>query len=169
MMSHKGGKFVVMVDYYSRWVEVVSVKGEDSREVCDKMDSVYARFGAPKTLRTDNGPCFASRDFAEYCRKRNITHITSSPMYPESNGLVERMIRTVKTLVTKTGDFYTTLWDYRTTPLQSGFTPAELMFGRRIANGLPEGGMRRGTVEAFREADEALKRGQEFHHHRRNV
>lgn len=56
----------------------------------------------------------------EDCR---VTHVTSSPHYPESNGLAEKAVKTVKTLWRKGGDRQDALLTYRTTPLESGNRP----------------------------------------------
>lgn len=55
---------------------------------------------------TDNGPQFISRDFKEFIRVAGMTHVKTSPYYPQSNGKIERYHRTIK------GDCIriTTLW-----------------------------------------------------------
>ena len=50
---------------------------------------MFARFGLPDVLVTDNGPQFASAEFAVFARKKGITHLTSSPHYAQSNGKSE--------------------------------------------------------------------------------
>jgi transposase InsO family protein len=166
VMTFQGQRFLVMVDYFSRWVEVVSLRGETTREICDKMDSIFARFGAPMALRTDNGPCFAAQSFSDYCSNLHIAHTTSSPLYPESNGLVERAVQTMKGMVTKSGNFYTSLWEYRATPLQSGHAPAELMLGRNIRSGLPRREEPKSLTQ-FRKRDGRLKECQRLDFDRR--
>lgn len=51
---------------------------------------------------------------------------------PQSNGLAERSVRNIKSMLTKAGDPYLALLSYRTTPLHNGFSPAELLMGRRL-------------------------------------
>ena len=51
----------------------------------------------PKTLSTDNGPPFSSKAFTQFMTKEHIEHITSSPLYPRSNGFIECQIKTIKT------------------------------------------------------------------------
>ncbi|TWW55966.1 hypothetical protein D4764_09G0010160 [Takifugu flavidus] len=50
---------------------------------------------------TDNAAYFTSRDFQEFARKWDFCHITSSPQYPQSNGLAERALRSAKHLLEK--------------------------------------------------------------------
>ena len=51
---------------------------------------VFARFGLPSTLVSDNGPQFASEEMKTFLGQLGIEHIKSSPPYPRSNGMVER-------------------------------------------------------------------------------
>ena len=68
-------------------------------------------------------------------------HTTSSPHYPQSNGLVKKSVQTVKRLLYKAKDdgpdFYQSLMVYRTTPLECGMSPAHLLMGRRLRSNLP--------------------------------
>jgi transposase InsO family protein len=61
---------------------------------------------AKPRIITDNGPQFISRDFKEFIRIAGMTHVKTSPYYPQSNGKIERYHRTIK------GDCIrvTTLW-----------------------------------------------------------
>jgi len=63
-------------------------------------------------------------------------HKTSSPRYPESNGMAERSVKTVKDLFRKESSFEGVLLAYRATPLAPEYSPAQLMFGRRIRSKL---------------------------------
>ena len=72
---------------------------------------------------------------------------TSSPRYPQSNGLAERAVRTVKSLWSKDRDG--ALLAYCDTPLQFGFSPAELLYGRQIGTSLGFSPKLPVDVEAF--------------------
>ena len=65
------------------------------------LTAIFSRFGVPDTLVTDNGPCFASSEFAKFADQRNFQHVTSSPRYPQTNGKAENAVRTVERLFTK--------------------------------------------------------------------
>ncbi len=45
---------------------------------------------------SDNGPQFISKDFKEYIRLSGMTHVRTSPYYPQSNGKLERYHKTIK-------------------------------------------------------------------------
>lgn len=97
---------------------------------------MFACFGIPQIIRSDNGTCFASKEFRDYARYTGFSLVTSSPKYPESNGLAESAVRTVKKLWQKGTDKDSALLAYRSTPLPSGYSPNELMFGRSVRSNL---------------------------------
>ena len=80
----------------------------------------------------DNGPQFDSEEFEKFSANYNFEHSTSSPRYPQSNGFVERGVKTVKNLLKKSQDPYLTLLNYRATPLSwCGRSPTELLMGMK--------------------------------------
>ena len=159
--------FLLVVDYYSRWVEVVEVEDKSAGEVARRTRGIFARFGCPLEIRTDNGPCFVGQEYRAFLEGWNVRQTTSSPHYPESNGLAERMVGTVKRMWSKEQDKQLALMIYRDTPLESGKSPSELMLGRAIRTNLvPRGG---GVSDAeFRAKDRELKEAQKAHTDKRH-
>ena len=154
LMTFVGKDYLVLADYYSRWVEIALLEGQTAREIVKHIHRIFSRTGYPYELRTDNGPCYASEEFRRYCGEHQIKH-TSSPLYPESNGLVERMIQSVKNWWRKEEDYNTALLMYRTTPLESGPSPAELFYNRKIRSNLPV--INTGNMQEFQQNDKLLK------------
>jgi transposase InsO family protein len=52
--------------------------------------------GVTPRIITDNGPQFIAKDFKEFIRIAGMTHVRTSPYYPQSNGKIERWHRTLK-------------------------------------------------------------------------
>ena len=90
---------------------------------------------------SDNGPQYSSEQFTDFADQYDFTHITSSPKYPQSNGTAERAVRTIKELLTKNntggGDIYMAILAYRSTPLENGLSPAELLMNRKLRTTVP--------------------------------
>ena len=61
-----------------------------------KMKDVFARFGLPDEIVSDNGPQSVSSEFKSFTKEPAITHTTSSPFLPNSNGEAERAVRLAK-------------------------------------------------------------------------
>ena len=93
----QGEFFLVLVDAFSKWVEVFNV-GRDSTtsrtQSC--LLEVFSRFGIPKFLISDNGPQFTSAQFQSFCLQNGITHKRTPPYHPSSNGQAERIVQELK-------------------------------------------------------------------------
>jgi hypothetical protein len=128
--------YLLLVDYYSRWIEVRQLKSLSSAATIEALKSIFATHGICDLMVSDNGPQFASAEFLQFTRDYCFTHVTSSPLYPKANGEAERAVQTVKRLW-KVTDKDSGLMTYRATPLENGYTPSELLMGRLIQTSLP--------------------------------
>ncbi|GFS11318.1 Pol polyprotein [Elysia marginata] len=137
LFEWKGRTYLLLVDYFSRWIEIALFNKTTTSSVIEHMKSIFAKFGIPETLISDNGPQFASKEFAQFTECYGILHKTSSPLHPESNGEAERAVRTIKNLLRRASDPYIALLNYRATPLQQGRSPSELLMGRQFRTKLP--------------------------------
>lgn len=157
----KNGHYIVVVDYYSRYIEVANLPTLTTSTTVERLKVIFARFGVPEILVTDNGPQFASTDFATFAQNYGFNHTTSSPRYPQSNGEAERAVRTVKQLLNKSPDPQKALLAYRATPLAHGLSPAQLLMGRRIRSTVPTTPQALKpawpNLRAFEEKDKELK------------
>lgn len=129
--------YLVMFDYFSRFIEVAKLLSTTSAAVVERIKSWFARQGVPLQVITDNGPQFSSDTFRQFAKAWGFTHVTSSPLYPQSNGAAERAVRTAKQLLRKSPDPYLALLAYRSTPLAGGYSPSELLQGRRLRTTVP--------------------------------
>ena len=167
LFEYKGKTYLLMIDYYSRWIEVRPLKRLDTKGTTDAMSSIFAVHGVPDIVVSDNGPQYASKEFKAFATNYGFTHVTSSPMYPQSNGEAERAVRTVKNILKKNDDPYMGLMAYRSTPLQNGASPCQLLMGREIRTTLPR--ISAGSVPAnIREREERYRRQQAVTFNRRH-
>lgn len=106
------------------------------------MERLFADFGIPCDMVSDNGPQFGSAEFRLFCQQKGVRHTTSSPEYPESNGMAERTVQTVKERLVKMFQDGHTLWEalaaIRSTPVGGSLpSPAVLLQNRNLRCSLP--------------------------------
>ncbi|UYV61797.1 K02A2.6-like, partial [Cordylochernes scorpioides] len=130
--------YLVVIDYYSRYPEMVQLDRLTASVVVRSCKSIFARHGVPETVVSDNGTQFgAAREFANFARQYGFTHVTSSPRFPQSNGMAEAGVKIAKLILKKNQDPSLGLLEYRSTPLENGYSPAELLMGRKLRTTLP--------------------------------
>ena len=134
----QGKVYLILIDAHSKWIEAFCTPNATSQAVIEELRTVFARFGLPETVVTDNGTCFVSAEFESFLQNNGIKHLTSAPYHPASNGLAERAVQIVKKGLKKTSlgsiqtRLATTLMAYRLTPQSTtGVSPAELLLGRQ--------------------------------------
>lgn len=116
--------------------------------------AIFAKFGIPEVVFSDNGTQYSSNEFARFSEYWGFMHDTSSPHHPSGNGEAERAVQTVK----KEQDPFLALLNYRNTPLSSAKSPAELMFGRPLRTRIPLFRRQDKTADAeFRQRDTVRK------------
>ena len=112
--------FPIVTDVFSKYFLVRKLANSSSAEVCAEMATIVTELGLPHIIRSDNGPCYNSKEFQQLLQCYNITHHTSSPHHPRSNGFVERMVGVAKKLMDKAGSegkpWISGLYEYRVTP-----------------------------------------------------
>ena len=166
-------QYLIVVDYFSRYPEVVKLNSTTSISIINILKSIFARHGIPSQLITDNGPQFSSHTFKEFSSTYSFQHVTSSPRYPQSNGMAERAVGTAKRLLQCAQDPHMALLSFRATPLPwCSLSPAELLFGRKINTDLPQSNSQLTPhwpyLEDFHKADKEYKAKQEFHFNSRH-
>jgi len=120
-------------------VEIIKLASTTSSAVISDMKSIFARHGIPELLISDNGPQYVSKEFKEFSEKYNFKHITSSSHFPQSNGQVERTVKTVKRLLSQLNDPFLALLTYQATPLPwCGYSPTQLLMGRNVQTNIPQ-------------------------------
>ena len=136
-----GKMLLVVTDAHSKWPEVVVMNSTSSARTITVLREMFARFGLPQQIVTDNGPQFTANEFRQFTAANGVKHITTSPYHPSSNGAAERMVQTVKRAIRvglQSGDtlehaLASFLLRYRVTPhATTGTSPSSLFLGRPL-------------------------------------
>ena len=139
----KGKYFLVVIDAHSKWAEIYETSNPNSNNTISILRHIFAHLGLPVTIVSDNGTCFTSWEFRQFCTKNGIHHVKSAVYKPSTNGLAENMVKQFKNAIktnpnedikTRIDKF---LFKHRLTPhTTTGQSPASLMFGRRLRSTL---------------------------------
>ena len=130
---------MLIVDYYSKYIEICLLPDTSSPTIIKYMKSIFTRHSVPKTFISGNP--FDTAEFKKFQREWDFKLTTSSPYHPNSNGMAERNIQTVKRVrkaLANKEDPYLALLALRTTPISNvSVFPAEKLMGRDIRTTLP--------------------------------
>lgn len=141
-----GETLLVIVDYYSRYLEVVEMSSITTESTIRELLTVFSRYGVPDVLRADNGPQFSSDEFRVFCTEYGIKLESTIPYWPQMNGEVERQNRSILKrlrIAQELGkDWRIELRKYlmmyhAATHSTTGKAPMELMYGRKMRTKLP--------------------------------
>lgn len=136
IMTFKGVDYLVIIDNYSKWIELFKLSSKKCSEIINKLKSLFSNFGVPEIIMSDNSP-FLSHEINLFSREYNIDWLTSSPHHPISNGQAERAVQICKDILKKADSlnihYLELLMEYRATPISSiGVSPSEMLMGRLI-------------------------------------
>lgn len=142
--TERGNRYVLAaMDYFTKWPEAYAIPDQEAETVADVLvEGMFARFGAAEYIHSDQGRNFESRVFAAMCDRLGMTKTRTTPLHPQSDGLVERFNRTLaKQLAILTAEHQRD-WDlhlplvllaYRSAVQEStSCSPALLMLGREL-------------------------------------
>lgn len=136
----KGKSILVVVDSHSKWIEAEVMSSTTSSSTVNKLRAMFARWGIPDMICTDNAATFTSHEFQEFLRGNGVAHRTIEPKHSRGNGLAERAVKEVKLAVSRgvqdgvVMDLALQCWLFQQRTIQHSTTsvsPAELMMGRR--------------------------------------
>ena len=142
--SDRGNKYILIIgDYFSKWTEAYAIPNQEATTVARVLfEEFVARFGIPRQIHSDQGRNFESKVFQEMCKSLGMDKTRTTPLHPQSDGMVERFNRTIEEMLSKFVAENQRDWDshlpilmmaYRSAVHETtSFTPCELMFGRQI-------------------------------------
>jgi hypothetical protein len=136
------GNVLLLVDAGSGWIEAMPSRTRTSQDVIRLLTGVFTRFGIPEVVVTDNAPEFVSDELCSWLACQGASKRESPPYHPQSNGLEERAVQTVKRALRAWNEnlvhasFATylqkVLFHHRNSSHARGRSPAEIVFGRRL-------------------------------------
>ncbi|UYV72042.1 hypothetical protein LAZ67_9001620, partial [Cordylochernes scorpioides] len=132
---------IVLTDYYTRYAETRAVSEATVKEVSKFLvEDIFLRHGAPQYLISDRGSQFTSNLMKEVVKTCKIKHCFTTSYHPQTNGLTERLNRTLINMLSMYVNTDQKNWDeilpfithaYNTTIQETtGYSPFFLMFGR---------------------------------------
>ncbi|KRY40494.1 hypothetical protein T01_5451 [Trichinella spiralis] len=142
--TQNGNRYILVVcDYFSKWPEAFPLPNAEARTVATALvNGVFCRYGAPETLHSDQGRIFESELVKEVCQLFGVTKTRATAYHPQSDGLVERMNRTLLDMLAKASIDHPEDWDvyldrallaYRTSVHCTAVaTPSRVLFGREL-------------------------------------
>lgn len=136
-----GHMFMIVVDAFSKWLEVYKMTQITSSATITRLKRLFASYGVPEQIVSDNATTFMSDDFQQFARRNGILHTTGAPRHPATNGLAERYVSTFKAGMKKLAREDLSIDDkvshfllrYRTTPNSTtGESPADVFLKRHV-------------------------------------
>ena len=84
-------EYLIFVDYHSRFFEVAKLPDTKSITFITHIKSTFARHGIPCKIISHNGLQYSSKEFVSFTKQWEFKHTSTSPLYPQANGLVEKI------------------------------------------------------------------------------
>ncbi len=145
--SYAGQDFLITVDCYTDWPDIIHMRNNTTTpQLTATLLKAFCRTGAPDVVWSDQGPQFTAKLFKDFSKEWGFQHITSSPMYPQSNGKAEATVKAMKKIIRAAWRrnslderaLTRALLQYRNTPSQRDrLSPAQKLFGQPIQDTLP--------------------------------
>jgi transposase InsO family protein len=90
------------IEYFNKWAKAMPpVKYNGKTNAFFIFNQIKSRFGIPSEIVTDHGSHFHNEMMKELASKLGFRHGHSSPYYPQENGQVEAMNKSLKTILQK--------------------------------------------------------------------
>lgn len=139
----QGKLFLIVVDSYSKWLEVIIVSNTSAANVIRELRKLFATHGLPDVVVSDNGSAFTSAEFRQFLARNRIRQALVAPYHPSSNGQAERFVqetkKSLKKLKGKDVELSLTRFLFQQHMLPctaTGKSPAELLFCRQLKSAL---------------------------------
>ena len=169
----KSTHYLLVIDYFSRFPVVKQLQSLHSLSVIKHLKDIFTEIGIPKTIVSDGGTQFTSKEFQDFTKTWGIHHRVTSPTNAQSNGQAERFVQTIKNSLTKAmeggEDPHLAILTYAATPLNHSLpSPAELLNSRKYRCILPVRMTQQNHAHRYRNIMQQQKR-QQTHYYNRNA
>ena len=143
-LSESGNQYLLIIaDYFTKWPEAYPLPNQEATTVAKVLvNEMICRFGVPLEIHSDQGRNFESALFQEMCRLLGMTKTRTTPLHPQSDGMVERMNRTIEAQLSMFVQDHQRDWDEFIPLLMMAYrssihdttkcSPAKLMLGREL-------------------------------------
>ena len=139
---------MLMVDYFTKALELAVIPNKAPATAARAFYDYWVnRYGAPAVVTSDNGAEFSSSDFTHMLSRLPTVHITTSVLHPASNGAVERIVRTVKDMLSKRINDHVEHWLQEIPTIRKAYmsrkhgathcSPEEMLFGFELRRPQP--------------------------------
>ena len=138
----KGEHYLVLADYYSDWIKSDKVRDQTATETIALLLKQLSQWGLPDEIVTDCGKNFDSKEFSQFCQRKQIKYTKSSPPHHQSNYKVESAVKIIKSILRKTENSalnpYEALLNQHNKPTVDMTTsPAQRFLNRRLKSEIP--------------------------------
>ena len=100
ILEHKNQNYLVVIDYYSKYIEALQLKGKASQDVIQGLNEIFSRYRYPQPLVADN-MSYNSWEMRQYAYRCGMQITTIRPTYSQSNGLAKKAVHIVTKHVKK--------------------------------------------------------------------
>jgi len=141
ILDFAGKPYLIVVDYLSTWIEIKKLRDKSARSVNDAIKDIATTHGYPDEIVTDNVP-FNSAECRTFAQEHDFEFNTTSPRYPQANGMAEKAVGIAKLILRKAAeegrDYRDLLLEHRASPMtKDNVSPAQILMSRRLKTKTP--------------------------------
>ena len=144
--GHDGNRYILtIIDHFSRFVKFFPLRNKCATSIIERLEKYVGDFGDPEAILLDNALEFTGSEMRKWADQKNITLHYTTPYHPQGNAIIERMHRTLKTVLAQLCGGYPLCWPTLLRKCQTmmneavhsatGVTPYYAFYGRHPYRG----------------------------------